>query len=83
MHYCVYLDKEKADCSIFLMSPPFYGNFLSCQEQQGLLRGQDSLKGEMEGKNVYGGDEFAKAINSKFNVAMKIKSRGRPSPFFP
>jgi putative transposase len=44
---------------------------------RGMLHERNGMKGEMEGKNVYGGAEFAEAIRKKFNVAKTIKSRGR------
>lgn len=44
----------------------------------GMLVERNGMKGEMEGKNVYGSEEFAEAISKEFNMAKTIKSRGRP-----
>lgn len=43
-----------------------------------MLRERNGMQGEMEGKNIYGSEKFAEAVNKEFNVATTIKSRGRP-----
>lgn len=45
---------------------------------QAMLKNNEAMKGEMERKNIYGGEEFIRQLQGKYKLDATIKKRGRP-----
>ena len=44
---------------------------------RGMLKEKEAMKGEMDRRLVYGGDDFVKAMEATYNISDKIKRMGR------
>jgi putative transposase len=44
-----------------------------------MLQKNDSMRGEMERRTIYGGGDFIQRVNKKFKIDAVIKTRGRPN----
>lgn len=44
----------------------------------GMIKGKEAMKGEMDGKLLYGGNDLEKMIKGVYGVGALIKPRGRP-----
>jgi hypothetical protein len=44
---------------------------------RGMLKEKEAMKGEMDRRIVYGGEDFVKNMMSNYNISEKIKQMGR------